>query len=181
MRRIAALLFVLVSCTPPALAQSSGAVHVGVLDIQRVLRESEAVANLSQTVEAMRAKELAAMREKEEAFRRLDLELANQRDSMETDVYTKERQKLQSQVTAEQRDFQQKKKELDQVFRQGMAQIQGVLVQAAQEIAEEQELDLILDKATVVLVRQEYEITVDVIALLNERLPEVELLALQGE
>ncbi|MEM7168917.1 MAG: OmpH family outer membrane protein [Pseudomonadota bacterium] len=162
-------------------AQDEGAVRIGVIDMQRVLRESVAVSNLSQTVEQRRGDLRTAQRKKEAEIRRADQALARERSNLDPDAYTQRRQELQSRATAEQRNFQSEKKDLDRLFRQGMAQIQQTLVQAAQEIAAERRLDIVLDKATVVLVRPEFEITDDAIALLNSRMPEVELVGLEGE
>ena len=71
--------------------------------------------------------------------------------------------------------FREKMRAADATFRQGMAQIQEQLTLVAQEIATERKLDIVLAKATIVLVRPELEITDAALALLNQRMPRVRL------
>jgi Skp family chaperone for outer membrane proteins len=62
-----------------------------------------------------------------------------------------------------------------------MAQIQQQLTLVTQEIAAERKLDIVLAKATIVLVRPELELTDAALALLNQRLPRVQLPELERQ
>ena len=54
-----------------------------------------------------------------------------------------------------------------------MTRVQAELAGVAKEIAEERGLDLILSKATVVLVKPKFELTEEVVRRLNDRLPDL--------
>jgi Skp family chaperone for outer membrane proteins len=56
-----------------------------------------------------------------------------------------------------------------------MTKVRNELTKIAKEIAEERGLDLILSKATVVIVMPKFEITNEAVNRLNARLPEVPL------
>ena len=156
-------------------SQDAPALVVGVIDMQRILRESIAVQSLSAAVETRRDAYQEELREKEEAFRSADLELARQRSEFTPERFAQKRRELEQRASQLQRDFAERKKELDQLFGRGMAQVQQTLVQVSQEIATERGLDILLAKSTVVLVKPSLEITNEALARLNENLPDVAL------
>ena len=65
---------------PIAFAQGDEPLKIAVIDMQRVLRGSAAVLDLSERVEALRATFRSELRAKEEEFRELDLALARVHD-----------------------------------------------------------------------------------------------------
>ncbi len=158
-----------------AWAQVERAPLIGIIDIQAVLRESVAVQSLSQKIEARREAAQAGMRDREQALRAADLNLAQRRASLSPEVYADERSKLEDEGIALQREAQEQRRQLDQIFSRGMSQVQQVLVQISQDIARENNLDLVLAKTTVILVRPEFDFTQEALERLNARLADVAL------
>lgn len=156
----------------PALAQGT---KVGIIDVQRVMRESTAVQTLTKDVEAQRQGYQAELKKKEEALREEDQTLAKQRSVLSASAFAEKRAELEKKIVDVQREVQELRRTLDQRFGKGMAQVQAKLGEISKEIAEEKALDLILSKATVVIVKPELEITKDAIDRLNGQLPKVEL------
>ncbi len=172
LRFAAALVFL--SLLPVAAdAQVERAPLIGVIDVQAVLRESVAVKTLAERVEAARIAAQQTMRDREEALREADLDLAQRRASLSTDDYRQERSSLEAEGVALQREMQAERRRLDQLFSQGMAQVQQVLQSISQEIAVERELDLILAKTTVIIVKSEFDLTEEALRRLNSRLVDV--------
>lgn len=157
----------------PALGQDPDAPVFAIIDIQKVLRESTAVKALTRELEERRAKYQAELRKKEEELRKADQELARQRTILSAEAFAEKRDNLERQVATLQREVQEQKRGLDQAFAKGMAQVQGVLAKVATEIAKERDLDLILTKATVVIVKPEIEVTNEALKRLNARLPNI--------
>ncbi len=154
--------------------------RIGILDVQRILGESVALRALSEELEALRIQHQSELREGERLIREADRSLALERANLEPSDYAQKRRELELQATTLQREFQQKMRAADATFRQGMAQIQEQLTLVAQEIAAERKLDIVLAKATIVLVRPELEITDAALARLNERMPRVRLPGLEA-
>lgn len=175
--------FALLASSPSgSWAQSPGeALRIGIIDAQRILRESSAMAALSENVEAVRSDHQVALRDGEREIREADRNLAIERTQLNPSVYAQKRRALELQATTLQRSYREKMRAVDTTFRQGLAQIQQQLTLITQEIAAERGLDLVLAKATVVLVRPDLEITDDALLRLNERLPEVRLPGLTPE
>ena len=108
-------------------------------------------------------------------LRNTDQELARQRAILSADAYAKRRQELERQVAKVQREIQERRQGLDEVFSNAMTQVRLRLIDIVQDIAKARGADLVLAKATVVLVRPDLEITNEALERLNEELPSVAL------
>ncbi len=158
---------------PEAAADAQPAPRFAIIDVQQVLRESEAVISLNREIEKLRTAYQGELREKEEDLRGADQELSRQRTVISDEVFAQKRQALEAQVSTLQREVQGRKRALDRTFSTGLAQVQAELAKVAKAIAEERGLDLIFSKATVVIVKPEFEITAEASKRLNQRLPSV--------
>ena len=156
-------------------AQEPNSPVFAIIDIQRVLRESIAVKSLSRDIERRKGQYQGELRKREEALRQADQELARQRSILSAEVYAQKRGELEQRVASHQREARKRKRGLEQLFASGMSKVRNELAKIAKEIAEERRLDLILSKATVVIVKPEFEITEEAVSRLNTRLPDVPL------
>ncbi|MCH8997967.1 MAG: OmpH family outer membrane protein [Proteobacteria bacterium] len=156
-------------------AQEPNSPVFAIIDVQGVLRESTAVKSLSRDIEERRSQYQGELRKKEEALRKADRELSRQRSILSPEAYAQKRGELERKVATLQRAARKRKRGLEQIFASGMSKVQNELTKIAKEIAEERGLDLILSKATVVIVKPKFEITQEAVKRLNTRLPEVPL------
>ena len=160
---------------PVGAASAPASPAFAIIDVQKILRESTAVRQLSQQIQKSRDDYQAELKGKEQELRTADQELSRQRAILTAEVFAQKRKDLEERVASLQRDVQERKRNLDQTFASGMSQVQSVLAQIAKEIAEERGLDLILSKATVVIVKPAFEVTGEALKRLNERLPTVKV------
>ncbi len=151
-----------------------------IIDIQKVLRESTAVKSLSRSIEERKGEYQAELRTEEQALREADQELARQRSILSAEAYAQKRSELEQKVATLQREARKRKRGLEKLFANGMGRVQNEIAKVAKEIAEERGLDLILSKATVVIVKPKFEITEEAVQRLNERLPDVPLAQTQN-
>ena len=166
---LAATCLLIAVAVPDARAQLDRPPVIGIIDIQGVLRASTAVQNLSAEIESQRDGAQAAIEGREEALRAADVDLAQRRASLTADAYAQEREALEREGVALQRQLQEERRRLDQRFSQGMSQIQQVLLQISQDIAREKNLDLVLAKTTVIIVRPEFDFTGEGLRRLDDR------------
>ncbi len=181
--RVAGLLLTLQSVfgiVPPVQAQATGVLGIAVIDTQGIYRESDAVMGLQKRIDAQRSAYQEELRKKEESLRTADQELARQRTILSAEAFAQKRRELEEQVATLQGEVQSRRKGLEKQFKQGMKQVQEVLVEIARAIAEEREVDLVIEKSAVVLVRPELEITSEVLKRLNQKLSKVEITAPQN-
>lgn len=73
-----------------------------------------------------------------------------------------------------------RKQQLDENYGQAMQVVQENLVEIVGDIAESRDVDVVLNKATVVLVRSELEITDLALERLNDQLTSVDVPQLQN-
>ena len=165
------LLWTAVQTTPRA--QELAPPVLAIIDVQRVLRESTAVKALSRTIEEQKVQHQDELREQERTLREADQELSRQRSILSPKAYAKKRGELEQRVATLRREARNRKRGLDKIFARGMTKVQTELAGVAKEIAEERGLDLILSKATVVLVKAKFELTQEAVRRLNERLPDL--------
>ncbi len=164
----------------PLSGEELGAPVLAIIDVQKILRESEAVKALTATIEEQRDKYQEELRQKEGSLRAADQELARQRTILSAEAYAEKKKELEQQVADLQRQVQERKRGLDQLFSQGMTQVQNELANVAKEIAEERGLDLILSRATVVIVKPKFDVSNEALQRLNARLKSVSLPKLQN-
>jgi Skp family chaperone for outer membrane proteins len=158
-----------------ARAQFDRSPAIGIIDIQAVLRESAAVQSLSAKIEAERLAAQSGMQAREDALRAADMDLAQRRPFLAPEDYAEEREELEAEGVELQRQLQAQRRRLDQMFGQGMARVQQVLLQVSQDIARENNLDLVLAKTTVIIVRPEFDFTGVALQRLNAQLADVAL------
>jgi len=171
---LALLAAMVVSAVPAAPAQAQSATpNFAIIDVQRVLRESLAVKGLNKKIENLRNVYQAELRKQEEDLRGADQELTRQRTILSSEIFAQKRQELERRVASLQRNVQVRKRALDRSFAKGLSQVQAEVARIAAGIADEMQLDLIFSKATVVIVKPEFEITGEVSKRLNKRLPAV--------
>ena len=162
----------------PADAQSE--LGIVVIDTQRIYREATAVMRLQKHVDEERARDQEELRDKEESLRAAGQELERQRGVLTADVYNTRRRELEEGVVTLQREIQSHKRDLERLFARGMNQIRGLLVEISQEIAKEREVDIVLEKSAVVLVKPDLEITQEALERLNQRLPQLDIATLRN-
>lgn len=170
-----ALIFVSLLLVQAARPQAAEGPTIAIIDMQRILAESVAVKSMQSQIDRMRSDYQVELRKREEVLRAQDQDLARQRTVLSTDAFTRKRQELEQEVAAIQREIQERRRELDSVFGQAMKQVRVALVEIVQEIAQRRGADMVLTKATVVLVKPELEITAEALERLNERLPAISL------
>lgn len=159
---------------PAAFAQASKAPVIIVIDKQRILRESTAVQDLQRQVNERRSTFQSELKQQEQKLRQVDQELVRQRAVLSADAFAKKRKELEEQVNSLQRQAQDRKKSLDQLFGKGMSRFQKSFLDVAIEIAKEHGADLVFSKAAVVLVNPDFDITDEALTRLNKRLPSID-------
>ena len=164
----------------PARAQSGGPPVIIVIDTQRILWESVAVKSIQSQIEKQRSDYQNELKEKEQALRERDQELMRQSTILSAEVFAQKKRELEEELGAMQRQIGEKRKSFNKAFNEAMKQVQTVLVDITRDIAKGRQADLVLQRATVVYVRPEMEITEEALARLNQDLPSVALPALQN-
>ena len=88
---------------------------------------------------------------------------------MSKEAYDAEVRLFQDEVAKVQREIQQKRKSLDNVFQQAQDKLRNLAVEIVGDIAKEEKLDLVVNRNNVLVFRNQLDLTKIVLERLNER------------
>ena len=148
---------------------------IGIVDVQKVMRESQAAKGLRPQIEKLRKDYQVSVRKREAELRKASLELQRQRAILSPQAFAKRRNAYEEQARKAQIDFQQRKRQLEKAYAGAMRVIQKSMVVAAAKVAEERNFDIVLPKSLVMLADQKLDITGEVLRRIDKSLPSVEL------
>ena len=159
----------------PATAQDLQPTVIAVADVQRLLRESVAGVSLEEQVGELRASLADGVAEREQALRQQEQELQDQMSILASEVFAEKRRVFEEEVVAFQREVRESQRSLDEIYGEGLNRIRLVIIEILQEMVEERGYDLILPQSQILVGSRELDITNDVLAELNERIPGINI------
>ncbi len=159
--------------TQPAVAEIQGPSVVGVVDFERVIRDSAAGRALRQQIDARRTTFQAEVADAEGKLRAEEQELKQQQAVLDPTMFDERRQAFLAKVNQVQRLVQTRRQTLDGAYSSGVEEIKKVAIAIIGEFAKERGFNLVMPLSQVLLVGPGYDITVPVLEELNRRLPTV--------
>ena len=148
---------------------------IGIVDVQKILRDSQASRSLQPQIEELRKNYQSSLRKREAELRKASQELQRQRAILSPQAFAKRRNDYEETARKAQVDFQQRKRQLDDVYGAAMRAIQKSMVVAAAKVAEERKFDIVLPKSLVLLADQKLDITGEVLRRIDKSLPSITL------
>jgi outer membrane protein len=163
--------------TSPASAQPEGdrATAVVVVDFSAVLRESAASRDIEAQIAEHRATYQAEFDTLEADLRRVETELTQARATLPADQFEQRRREFERQIIDAQRRAQVGRAALDEANDSAMREVRDTLYQVIAEIAKERQADVVLNKADVVIVDPQFDISEEAQTRLDARLSRVEV------
>lgn len=159
----------------PARAQQLPDTVAAVIDYQRILREAEAARSIREQIEARREAYQAEISEEEQRLKEADEEFAKQRSILSPEALAEKRRDFEKEVVDVQRLVQERRRELDRASAAALNEVKEVLIEIVTGIAEERGFNLVLPSSEVLFFARKIDLTEEVLAKLDERLPEVEV------
>ena len=142
-----------------------------VVDVPAILARSKAARDIQQQLEARRKSYQEQIAEKEEELKNAQLELEKQRTILSNDAFEERRKEFGQQLASVQRGVQQRKSVLERAFSESMNELRKAVVAVVAEISQEKGATLVLSNQQIVLVDTALDITEEVLASLDERVP----------
>ena len=170
---LAASLLLLTPTSP--VAQVMPAPSVGVVDVQKVMRESKASKSIRPTVDRIRKEFQKQVSEQEQRLRQAEQELSRQRAILAPETFAQKRRTFSAQARDAQASVQKRRRKLDRAFNNTKSEILKNLIVVAQQVATEQKLNFMIEKRFVLISATALDVTDQIIKRLDERLPMVEI------
>lgn len=152
---------------PPAVA--------AVIDYQRVMREAKAATSIRDQVDAKRKLYQDQIAREEKRLVDADKELTRQRAVLSAEAFGERRGAFEKKVADVQRLVQERRRELDQVSAAALNEVRGVIIEIVGVLSEERGFNIVLPSSGVLLFSPKVDLTRDVIARLDGRLPSVKV------
>ncbi|MGB8276049.1 MAG: OmpH family outer membrane protein [Alphaproteobacteria bacterium] len=164
----------------PGRAQKFPAPITAVIDIQKILRESTAAQSVRSQLDERRGKLRDEFAKLEDELRGAEQELARQRSVLSADAFEEKRQSYEKRVADAQRRADISRRQLDDAFQTALKEIQTAMLEVAEGVATQMNLDLVLPRSQVIFVNKDLDITDQILKGLNAKLPSVKLTAGQA-
>jgi outer membrane protein len=146
---------------------------IGIVDVQKVLRDSKAAQSVRPEFEKMRKAFQKQVSEQEQRLRQAEQELTRQRAILAPEAFTQKRRAFSEEARSTQESVQERRRQLDKAFDDTKNEILKNLVIVAREVAEARKLNMLLEKRFVFLSAKTMDVTDEVIARLDKRLPKL--------
>ena len=166
----------------PAKAQDNSAsddarfeISRAVIDLARIIRESEATARVRVLLDGKSAEFQQEFAEKETQLLAKEKELKAKESLITEDAYQEEVRAFQRDVTAIQQDIQNKRQSLDRALQEAQDKIRSLATTIIAEYASEYKIDLVVKEELLLVFRNQLNITDDILQILNERTKDAQL------
>ncbi len=146
---------------------------VAIIDVQRILQESDAAKSVQHQLEAQRAKFQSEIATEESGLRKTEEELAKAHDNVTAEVYTDREQKLRQRFLTVERHVQARRRALDQALTDSMNVVRKSVLDIVAETARAHKANLVVVKQQTLWSDAKIDITDDVLVRLNKVLPSV--------
>jgi outer membrane protein len=141
-------------------AQKLPTTVAAVIDYQRILRDAAAAKSIRDQIEARRQAYQEEISKEEQRLHEADKAFAKQRSVLSAEV---------------QRLVQERRRELDSMAAAALNEVKEALIEIVTSIAEERGFNLVLPSSEVLFFSRSLDLTEEVLAKLDARLPEVQV------
>ncbi len=146
-----------------------------VIDYQRILREAAAARSIRAQIEARRQVYQEEVSREEQRLHEEDKEFARQRSVLSPEAFAEKRRQFEQDVADVQRLVQERRRELDRLSAAALNEVKQALIEIVTSLSEERGFNLVLPSSELLFFARTLDLTEEVLAELDARLPEVQL------
>jgi len=158
-----------------AQAQKLPPTVAAVIDYQRIMRDAAAAQSIREQIEARRRAYQEEISKEEQRLHEADKAFAEQRSVLSPEAYAEKRRDFEQEVAEVQRLVQERRRELDRTAAAALNEVKQALIEIVTSIAEERGFNLVLSSSEVLFFSRSIDLTEEVLAKLDDRLPDVRL------
>ena len=183
---VIALAAIVVAWLQPWLHQDADAQKLpttvaAVIDYQRILRDAAAAQSIREQIEARRKAYQEEISKEEQRLHEADKAFAKQRSVLSAEAFADKRRDFEQEVAEVQRLVQERRRELDSMAAAALNEVKEALIEIVTSIAEERGFNLVLPSSEVLFFSRSLDLTEEVLAKLDARLPQVRLSDVSAE
>ncbi len=150
-------------------------IPIAIIDVQWILRESKAVKSIRDQITKFGSKFEEEIEKDRNEIRKANQELARQRTILAPEAFAEKRRKFEQRVVEVQRLVQQRQRQLDKSRNEAMIAVNKAYTGIVSGLANEKNLALIIRKNQTAFSVKTLDVTNDVLARLDKKLPTVKV------
>ena len=143
--------------------------RIAVVNIDKVLRDAKATERVRALLDEKREEFQNDFATREASLLQIEKDLQSKRTLLSEEAYRAEVAQFQNEVASIQKEIQFKRQAIDKAFQEAQDEIRALAAEIVAEIAGSQKLDVVINKSSALVFRQDLDITEAVITQLNER------------
>jgi Skp family chaperone for outer membrane proteins len=156
-----------------ARAQQLPATVAAVIDYQRILRDAAAARSIRDQIDGRRKAYQEEISKEEQRLHEADKAFAKQRSLLTAEAFAEKRREFEQEVAEVQRMVQERRRALDEVSAAALNEVKTALIEGVTSIADERGFNLVLPSSEVLFFSRRIDLTEEVLAKLDARLPSV--------
>ena len=161
--------FAQTDATAPAAETSMEVKRIALVDLDGILRAADANNRIRELLDGQRAKFQDEFRAIEVELQQSERDLLAKRELMAKEEYDRLVTAFQARVSSVQKEIQYKRQSIDNAYQKALSDIRGMAIEVITEIANERQIDLILNRDSSVIFLPHLNISDEVLTRLNER------------
>ncbi|MEE8333076.1 MAG: OmpH family outer membrane protein [Alphaproteobacteria bacterium] len=161
----------LASAAEPKVSATS--LEIAVVDVQKILRESEASKTIRPQLAKLKKEYRARFKQQEQDLRAANQDLSRQRTILSPEAYDEQRKAFRKRASKVQREVQAAQRQLDGALATAMRKVHRALLGITAKYARKEGVMMILPKSGVLLMEPRFDITGEILKRLNKQLPTV--------
>ena len=150
-------------------------IPIAIIDVQWILREAKAVKSIRDQITKYGSKFEEEIEKDRNEIRKANQELARQRTILAPEAFAEKRRKFEQRVVEVQRLVQQRQRQLDISRNEAMNTVNKAYTTIVSSLANEKNLALIVRKNQTAFSVKTLDVTSDVLARLDKKLPTVKV------
>ncbi len=150
-------------------------IPIAIIDVQWILREAKAVKSIRDQITKYGSKFEEEIEKDRNEIRKANQELARQRTILAPEAFAEKRRKFEQRVVEVQRLVQQRQRQLDISRNEAMNTVNKAYTTIVSSLANEKNLALIVRKSQTAFSVKTLDVTNDVLARLDKKLPTVKV------
>lgn len=161
------------AATPPAPPPAAlpTTLSVMVVDVQTLAQNSKSAKMVRQQIEGKRAEYQKELTREEDELRKESETLQKQQATLSAEAFKAKGRELQGKVNQYERDLQSKRQALERSNADALKQIDDVVKKIIYDIAKDRKVNLVLQRAELLLYDPAFDVTDQILQKLDEQLP----------
>lgn len=166
---------VALSCLIIEPAQALAETKIAVVDVKRIMNESDAAKSIQKQIEAKRKSYQDEVEKHEKELKKIQDSVVGVSDEISKEEFDKKREGFEKKLLDMRKLVQQRRSALEIAASNSLQELRGEVVKVVAELAAENKYTIVITRQNVILAEKSLEITDDVMKNLNKRIKTIKL------